>query len=72
MLPSLLHTSIPHHGLMEFFDTKKNWGEESVKTGVLYLYYLYYLYIFVGGWVQIGMQHFHQVLLSALLENLRK
>ncbi|KAK7093412.1 large ribosomal subunit protein uL29m-like [Littorina saxatilis] len=33
MLPSLLHTTSPQHGLMEFFDIKKNWGEENVKSG---------------------------------------
>ncbi|KAL8622729.1 hypothetical protein ACOMHN_009363 [Nucella lapillus] len=34
LLPSSrLHTSSQQRGLMDFFDNKKNWGEESVKTG---------------------------------------
>ncbi|XP_076451477.1 large ribosomal subunit protein uL29m-like [Babylonia areolata] len=31
--PSWLHTTSQQSGLMEFFDDKKNWGEETVKTG---------------------------------------
>lgn len=30
---ALFHTSGQNHGLMEFFDDKKNWGETVVKTG---------------------------------------
>jgi len=33
LIASTLHTSGKSSGLMEFFDTKENWGASSIKVG---------------------------------------
>ncbi|KAK2496960.1 hypothetical protein MC885_009445, partial [Smutsia gigantea] len=36
----LLHTTLSRKGLEEFFDDPKNWGEEKVKSGNIFVYVL--------------------------------